>query len=137
MPAAVAPDPVVIVPPPPPPPPPPSKGSLQATASISIDVRGLAESEIRRGLDRISAVSAFQRCYHAAAERAGKTPAAEVRLTFEIDESRTARKVSAKGGGLPGLADCVSRGAGQIRTNNPPDVGTARVGVTVTFRPVP
>jgi serine/threonine protein kinase len=128
---------VVAVISPPPPPPPPSKGSLEATAALSIDVRGLPDSEIQRGLDRANAVKAFQSCYHTAAAAAGKTVATEVRVTFEVDESRAARKASASGGAMPGLASCVGQVIGQVRTNNPPDIGNAHVTLNVSFHPVP
>ena len=111
------------------------RGSLDAVASLAgIDVKGpLQDSEIRRGAGRV--LSAFRSCYKAAARSAGKTPAASVRLTFQIDESRTAKSISAGSSSLPGLTSCVVEAAGKIRTRIAPDVGTAQVTVRIEFDP--
>jgi hypothetical protein len=111
------------------------RGSLDAVASLaSIDVKGpLQDSEIRRGAGRV--LSAFRSCYKAAAKAAGKTPSASVRLTFQIDESRTAKSISAGSSSLPGLTSCVVEAAGKIRTRIAPDVGTAQVTVRIEFEP--
>jgi hypothetical protein len=110
-------------------------GSLDAVASVSgIDVKGpLQDSEVRRGAGRV--LSAFRTCYRVAAKSAGKTPEARVRLTFEIDESRSAKSIKAGGSSLPGLTSCVVEAARKIRTRIAPDVGTAQVTVLVEFEP--
>ena len=113
----------------------PDRGTLDAVASVGgIDVKGpLQDSVIRRGADRV--LSAFRGCYRRAAKAAGRTPAATVRLSFEIDESRTAKSISAGGSSLPGLTRCIADAAGKIRTRIAPDVGTAQVTIRVEFEP--
>jgi hypothetical protein len=111
------------------------RGSLDAVPSIGgIDVKGpLQDSEIRRGASRV--LSAFRSCYKTAARSAGKTPKASVKLTFEIDESRAAKSISAGSSSLPGLTSCIVSAAGKIRTRIAPDVGTAQVTIRVEFDP--
>ncbi|MCE9580161.1 MAG: hypothetical protein K8W52_44000, partial [Deltaproteobacteria bacterium] len=104
-------------------------------ASIGgIDVKGpLQDSEIRRGVDRVT--GAFRACYRSAAHAASKTPALTVRLSFEIDETRAARGIGAGRTVLPGLSSCLEDAAAKIRTRIAPDVGNARVTITVSFKP--
>ena len=114
---------------------PTSPGSLDALPAVGgIDVKGpLQDSEIRRGVDRVT--GAFRACYRTAARAAGKTPALAVRLSFEIDETRGARGITAARTALPGLAGCLEEAASKIRTRIAPDVGNARVTITVSFKP--
>jgi serine/threonine protein kinase len=110
-------------------------GSMDAVAAIaSVDVSGpIQDSEIRRGLSRVT--GAFRECYRDAARAAKKTPAGKVKLSFQIDETRAARKIQASGAPLPGLGSCIEDAAGSIRTRIAPDVGNAQVKVTITFDP--
>jgi serine/threonine protein kinase len=110
-------------------------GSLDAIASLSaISVDGpLPDSEIRTTLDR--ALASFRECYRGAARSAHRTPPLHIKLSFEIDEGRTARNLRVSGDTL-GVAGCVKDAAAKLRTRVAPDVGNATVTVTVKFQPI-
>jgi len=136
----IAPPPAPIVLPPPAPPiqlavARPSTGSLDATpAVISLDVKGsLSPSIVRRSVERT--LGSLRSCYRTAARAGGATPALELRLAFEIDENSLATHVATSGGSFGSLASCAAGVAGQIRTQEAPDVGTAQVTVVIGFRP--
>ncbi len=130
-----APPPTPAPAPAPAPPRPPPTGSLDAVpAIVGIDVTGpLQESEIRRAVDRV--LPGLRDCYRDAARRARRTPRLEIRLTFEIDDTRAARSVRAASSALPGLSSCAGDAMGRARTRIAPDVGNAQVTVTVRFTP--
>jgi serine/threonine protein kinase len=111
------------------------RGSLDAVASIrAVDVAGsLQGSVVRHGVLR--AVDGFRDCYRQAARSASRTPAGQVNLAFEIDETGLVRNVRATGGPLPGLAGCVRGVTERIRSRVPPDVGVARATVVIAFEP--
>jgi serine/threonine protein kinase len=112
-----------------------ARGSLDAVASIrTVDVDGsLQGSVVRHSVSR--AVDGFRDCYRQAARTASRTPAGQVSLAFEIDETGLVRKVRATGGPLPGLAGCVRGATERIRSRVPPDVGVARATVVIAFEP--
>ena len=114
---------------------PASPGSLDAVASITaLDVKGpLSPSIVRRSVDRT--LSQLRACYRTAARAGGATPAVELQLVFEIDENGLATRVVATGATFGSLASCAAGVAGQIRTQEAPDVGTAHVTVGIRFRP--
>ncbi|MGE0870704.1 MAG: serine/threonine protein kinase [Kofleriaceae bacterium] len=111
-----------------------SPGTLDAIPSIGgVSVIGsLRNSDVQNGLARI--VDDLRSCYQQAAQRAQKTPALRVRISFEIDEARASRNVSVSGDTL-GIAACARDSASKIRTRVAPDVGTAKVSVVVKFQP--
>jgi hypothetical protein len=74
-------------------------------------------------------------CYRTAASRVGKTPKLEIRIRFQIDDTRAARDVHAASTSLSGLSSCVAAAVGSARTRVAPDVGNAEVDVVVTFTP--
>jgi serine/threonine protein kinase len=155
----VQPEPPAPPPPPPPPPPeaavtpppvaapalavvkpatkpaPPPPGSLDATPSVaSLDVKGsLSPSIVRRSLERT--LASLRGCYRTAARAAKATPAIELRLTFEIDENSLATRVATSGASFGSLSTCAVGVAGQIRTQEAPDVGTVQVTAVIRFRP--
>jgi eukaryotic-like serine/threonine-protein kinase len=110
------------------------RGSLDAVPSIGdVAVDGpLPDSEIESSLGRLTGM--LRECYRGAAQRANRTPALAVTLTFEIDEARAIRGVRVTGDGL-GIAACLRDVAGRIRTRVAPDVGTAAVSVSLKFQP--
>ena len=110
-------------------------GSLDATPSVaSLDVKGsLSPSIVRRSVERT--LGALRACYRTAARAGGATPAVELRLTFEIDENSLATQVATSGASFGSLATCAAGVAGQIRTQEAPDVGTVQVAVVIRFRP--
>jgi hypothetical protein len=112
-----------------------ARGSLDAVASSrAVDVAGsLQGSVVRHSVSR--AVDGFRDCYRQAARSASRTPAGQVNLAFEIDESGLVRNVRATGGPLPGLAGCVRGATERIRSRVPPDVGVARATVVIAFEP--
>ena len=128
-----------VLPPPAPPverkPPPPPPGSLDATpAVLSLDVKGsLSPSIVRRGVERT--LTSLRACYRSAARARNATPPVELRLAFEIDENNLATHVATSGTSFGSLASCAAGVAGQIRTQEAPDVGTAQVSVVIGFRP--
>ena len=134
-----APDPPLALPPPAPPvqlkPPPPPRGSLDAApAVVSLDVKGsLSPSIVRRSVDRT--LASLRTCYRTAARAGGTTPALELRLAFEIDENGLATHVATSGASFGSLASCAAGVAGQIRTQEAPDVGTVQVSAVIGFRP--
>jgi serine/threonine protein kinase len=111
------------------------RGSLDAVAAIrSVDVDGsLQGSVVRHSVSR--ATDGFRECYRQAARTAQRTPAGQVSLTFEIDETGLVRNVRASGGPLPGIATCVRGATERIRSRVPPDVGVARATVVIAFEP--
>ena len=124
-----------IATPPPKPAAPANPGSLDAAPTVaSLEVKGpLSPSMVRRSVERT--LPALRACYRTAARAGGSTPAVELRLTFEIDENRLATQVVTSGASFGSLANCVAGVAGQIRTQEAPDVGTAQVTVVIRFRP--
>jgi serine/threonine protein kinase/outer membrane biosynthesis protein TonB len=111
-------------------------GTLDATPAIaSLDVNGpLPSSVVRRGVERI--LPALRTCYRTAAKTRGMTPAVNVSLSFEIDESGAATSVSASGAAnLATLASCAKAAVGRLNTQQAPDVGTVHVVVAISFRP--
>jgi hypothetical protein len=117
------------------PPPPVGPGTLDATPSIaSLEVKGpLPSSTVRRSVDRT--LASLRTCYRTAARAAGRTPAVELHLTFEVDENSLATRVATSGAGFGSLASCAIGVVSHIRTAEAPDVGTARVTVVIRFRP--
>lgn len=114
----------------------PETGSLDAVPAIAtLDVHGpLPTSVVRQGVERT--MTSLRTCYRTAAQARGLTLPATLKITFEIDETRVATNVGATGGaGLAGLAACGHQAATQIRTRLAPDVGDAKVVVTIQFRP--
>jgi len=110
-------------------------GSFDAVPSITaLGVKGsLSPSLVRRSVDRV--LTALRACYRTAARAGGATPAIELQLTFEIDENGLATQVATSGAPFGSLPGCVADVAGQIRTQEAPDVGTAHVTVSLRFRP--
>jgi eukaryotic-like serine/threonine-protein kinase len=154
----VQPEPPALAPPPPPPPEatappppvttptlavvkaparpvPPPAGSLDATPSVArLEVKGsLSPSIVRRSLERT--LSSLRGCYRTAARAAKATPAVELQLTYEIDENRLATQVATSGANFGSLSTCAAGVAGQIRTQEAPDVGTVQVTAVIRFRP--
>ncbi len=137
------PAPVVVTPPPevvtriaPPPVAPPVRVApppaiLSRAALASVTARGsLSTAVVRRAVER--AMPEIADC----ARRAAVTSTASsalVRATFVIDDSRRATKVSISGGAAPALAGCVTRALANVRTADPPDVGTVAVSLDVSF----
>ncbi|MGE3455874.1 MAG: protein kinase [Kofleriaceae bacterium] len=111
-----------------------SPGTLDAIPSIGgVSVTGsLRNSDVQNGVARI--VDDLRSCYQRAAQKAQKTPALRVKISFVIDEERATRNVSVSGDTL-GLAACARESASKIRTRVAPDVGTASVSVVVKFQP--
>jgi hypothetical protein len=116
-------------------PPKPQGGSFDAVPSLAtVEVDGpLQSSVIRRAAERM--LAAYRDCYRDAARHARTTPATSVRVSFEIDETRSAQAVRAGAGALPGLGSCVEEATARIRTRVAPDVGNAKVTVVVRFEP--
>ncbi|MEO7730256.1 MAG: hypothetical protein ABIY55_04740, partial [Kofleriaceae bacterium] len=114
---------------------PPPRGSLDATPGVvSLEVKGsLSPSIVRRSVERT--LSSLRACYRVAARAGGNTPAVELRLAFEIDENSLATHVTTAGASFGSFASCAAGVAGQIRTQEAPDVGTAQVIVVIGFRP--
>jgi len=114
---------------------PASPGALDAVPAITaLDVKGpLSPSIVRRSVDRT--LSQLRACYRASARARGATPELDLQLAFEIDENGLATRVTASGAAFGSLAGCAARVAGQIRTQEAPDVGTAHVTVGIRFRP--
>jgi hypothetical protein len=110
-------------------------GSLDAVPSITaLDVKGpLSPSIVRRSVDRT--LSSLRSCYRTAARDGGATPVIDLQLSFEIDENGLATQVATSGARFGSLPGCVAGVAGQIRTQEAPDVGTAHVTVGIRFRP--
>jgi serine/threonine-protein kinase len=137
VPPLVTPPPVISRPVIPPPviSPPVGPGTLDATPSIaSLEVKGpLPSSTVRRSVDRT--LASLRACYRTAARAAGRTPAVELHLTFEVDENSLATRVATSGASFGSLASCAIGVVSHIRTAEAPDVGTARVTVVIRFRP--
>jgi hypothetical protein len=118
-------------------PPPAAPPRLVARAEVSIGgvaVDGpLVRSSVERAAQR--AIPSFADCYTRAARAAGRDADVTLSLRLVIDETGRARDVSAGSAPLPGLAACVADAAILIRTRDAPDVGVARVQLTVAFRP--
>jgi hypothetical protein len=139
--AAAMPPPAPVVDPPAAPPaekpapPPPAPTSFEATVEISnLAVTGpLARGGVDRAVARIG--PALQACYARAAAAARRNAAGAVRVVLTIDETGRAQDVSATGAPIAGVDACILDAARQLRTRNPPDVGTARVTFTVTITP--
>jgi serine/threonine protein kinase len=114
---------------------PPAPGSLDATPSVaSLEVKGsLSPAIVRRSLERT--LSSLRGCYRTAARAVKATPAVELRLSFEIDENSLATQVATSGANFGSLSRCAAGVAGQIRTQEAPDVGTAQVTAVIRFRP--
>jgi hypothetical protein len=101
---------------------------------VSLDVKGsLSPSIVRRSVERM--LVPLRGCYRSAAQAGRATPALELRLAFEIDENSLATHVATSGASFGSLARCAAEVAGQIRTQEAPDVGTAQVIVVIGFRP--
>lgn len=115
---------------------PPATSSYDAAAALSrVEVTGpLQTSELLRALERV--LPAVRACYRTAATRARRSQRLDVRVSFEIDDTRTARDVRAASAPLPGLSACVAGAIGRARTRVAPDVGNAEVSVTITFTPL-
>jgi serine/threonine-protein kinase len=113
----------------------PTPGSLDATPTVaSLEVKGsLSPTVVRRSVERT--LSSLRGCYRTAARAAKATPPIELRLTFEIDENSLATQVATSGANFGSLATCAAAVAGQIRTQEAPDVGTAQVTAVIRFRP--
>ena len=111
-------------------------GSLDATATIaSLEVNGpLPTSVVRRSVERV--LPALRTCYRTAAKAGNKTPAANLTVSFEVDESAAAVSVSANGTSFGSLASCAKGAIGRLQTQQAPDVGTVNVVVAISFRPV-
>jgi len=98
-----------------------------------LSVRGsLTTAVVRRAVERVMPV--VSACYGPAVTRAGRSPAVDVRTRFEIDESQRAQTIRTASV-LPGLAECVDRALGGVRTEAPPDVGTEDVTFVFQFAP--
>ncbi len=98
-----------------------------------LDVKGsLSPAVVRRSVERT--LGSLRACYRTAAKEGKTTPAVDLKLSFEIDESSTASSVSATGN-FGSLSSCARSAFGRLQTQQAPDVGTARVVVTITFRP--
>jgi hypothetical protein len=113
---------------------PPSPGSLDAEPAITeLNVVGsLSTAVVRRSLERT--LSSMRGCYRTAAKATNTTQAVELKLAFEIDENSLATKVVPQAS-FGSLAACAANVAGQIRTPEAPDTGTARVTAVIRFRP--
>jgi hypothetical protein len=110
--------------------------SLDAVPEItSFDLQGsLASSVARRSVER--ALPGLRACYAAAARAGRAAPAIELRLSFEIDENSLATHVATGDPRFGGFGRCAAGVAGQIRTTQAPDVGTARVVAVIQFHPL-
>src|SRR5262249_16797229 len=109
--------------------------SLDAVPEIaSFDLQGsLATSVARRSVER--ALPGLRACYAAAARAVRMAPTIELRLSFEIDENSQANHAATGDVGFGSFARCAGGVAGQIRTTQAPDVGTAHVVVVIRFHP--
>ncbi len=110
-------------------------GTLDAVPRLTrVSVDGsLPTSELRSAIERVQ--STLRGCYRGAARRAARTPALTIKVWFEIDEGRSARRVRISGDTL-GLAGCVEDALASIRTRVAPDVGTVAVTALIEFDPV-
>jgi hypothetical protein len=113
----------------------PPTGSFDATPEVaSLDVVGsLSSSIVRRSLDRT--LPALRACYGAAARASRVTPAVDLQLSYELDETGAATRVATGGTQLGSLARCAAGLASQLRTREAPDIGTVKVVVVIHFRP--
>jgi len=113
----------------------PPTGSFDATPEVaSLDVIGsLSSSIVRRSLDRT--LPALRACYGAAARASRVTPAVDLQLSYELDETGAATHVATGGTQLGSLARCAAGLASQLRTREAPDIGTVKVVVVIHFRP--
>ena len=134
-PAVPQPPPAAVPARPPAPPRPAAPGALDATPSVvSLEVKGsLSPSIVRRSVERT--LTALRGCYRAAARAGQAAPAVDLRMSFEIDENSLATHVATDAASFGSLASCAAAVAGQIRSPEAPDVGTAQVTVVIRFRP--
>jgi hypothetical protein len=111
-------------------------GSMDANPAIaSLEVNGpLPNSVVRRGVERV--LPALHACYRAAATAQKKTPALNVSLVFEIDESSAASNVTPSGASFGSLSSCAKNAIEHVQTQQAPDVGTAQVSLTIRFAPI-
>ncbi|MBA3395420.1 MAG: protein kinase [Deltaproteobacteria bacterium] len=115
---------------------PPAATRFEATATIaSLVVKGpLADAVVRRGVERT--LGALRACYRTSARTRQTSPTIEMQIGFEIDQTRAATKVRAIGGGpLDALAQCAASATAEIRTQQAPASGTARISMTIRFKP--
>jgi outer membrane biosynthesis protein TonB len=114
---------------------PPPAVSLDATPSLGeIDVTGgVSKAWIRNDIERL--LTPLRECYRGVARATGAAPAVELRLSFEIDESGRATRVSTSGGTFGSLQGCAARAFNLRRMSQKPDTGTATVTVTIRFAP--
>jgi hypothetical protein len=110
-------------------------GSLDATPAIeSLDVKGsLSPAVVRRSVERT--LGPLRSCYRTAAKEGKATPAIDLKLSFEIDESSAATRITTSGGSFGSLGSCAASVVGQVRTQEAPDVGTVQVSAVIRFRP--
>jgi hypothetical protein len=94
----------------------------------------LPSSDVERAVSRVA--PAFTDCYRQAARKLGRDGAGTARATFFIDESKAARDVAVTGAPLPGMSGCLATALGRVRTREAPDVGTARVTLSIRFTPL-
>ncbi len=113
----------------------PPRQALEAAASVrGLDARGsLPSSTVQRAVARHQ--GRLRQCYAEAARRAGRDAASTVAVSLVIDEMGAARSVSATGGALPGLSECVASAYRGLRTSARPDVGRVNVRFEVRFAP--
>jgi hypothetical protein len=101
----------------------------------AFDLQGsLATSVARRSVER--ALPGLRACYAAAARAGRSAPAIDLRLSFEIDENSMATHVATGDVRFGSFGRCAAGIAGQIRTPQAPDVGTAHVVVVIKFHPL-
>ncbi|MCG8418310.1 MAG: protein kinase [Proteobacteria bacterium] len=120
--------------------PPPSrpKSFAAAVELRALRTRGaLSRAQLGRAVKR--GIPGYLKCYRSAAWRAGKTLSSELEvkleIELEIDELGRAQGVRVKNSQLPGLAPCIQKAVGKIRTRHTPDVGRVQVLFEMVFRP--
>jgi hypothetical protein len=106
---------------------------LPSIASISIKGDAV-EILVRNTIEKT--LSPLRACYRAAARAKSAAPHVSLHVGFDIDRRGTPTKVRAIGGGeLDVLAPCATKVISGVNDLPGPSTGSARINVTIEFRP--
>jgi hypothetical protein len=97
-------------------------------------IGSLGSAVVSRMLSRTAPL--LKSCYQSAARAAARNDFAPLTLSFTIDESGGLRGGKASAHSLPSLSGCAIDTLKRVRADQKPDVGTVKVQVQVSFRPL-